>query len=137
MNFTIHSLLFALLIWAPASCDQKAAAPLPLKQEFDLKLGQSVVVGEERVKINFVAVAEDSRCPEGAQCIWAGNAKIALTVRKGNAKPTSIELNTGVTPQQTSYMGHGIKLTGLRPHPKVNSSIDKKSYVATLIVSKE
>jgi hypothetical protein len=135
MNFTILSFLFALFLWAPASCDQKATAPL--KQEFDLKLGQSVVVGEDRLKINFVSVAEDSRCPEGAQCIWAGNAKLALTVRKGNAKPSSIELNTGVTSQQASYMGHEIKLTALRPHPKVNAGIDKKTYVATLIVTKE
>jgi hypothetical protein len=135
MNFTIVSFLFAFLLWVPASCDQKAT--VLLKQEFDLKLGQSIVVGAERLKINFVSVAEDSRCPEGAQCIWAGNAKIALTVRKGNAKPSSIELNTGVTPQQTSYMGYEIKLTALRPHPKVNTSIDNKRYVATLIVSKE
>ncbi|MEO8434623.1 MAG: hypothetical protein ABI596_06985 [Pyrinomonadaceae bacterium] len=135
MNLTILSFLFALVLWAPASCDQKAAAPL--KQEFDLRLGQSIVVGAERLKINFVSVAEDSRCPEGAQCIWAGNAKIALTLRKGNAKPSSIELNTGVTPQQTSYMGYEIKLTALRPHPKVNAGIDRKTYVATLIVSKD
>ena len=78
MNFTIVTLVFAFLLWAPASCDQKAT--VPLKQEFDLKLGQSAVAGDERLKINFVSVVEDSRCPEGATCIWAGNAKIALTL---------------------------------------------------------
>ena len=135
MNFTILSVLFALFLWAPASCEQKAT--VPLKQEFDLKLGQSVVVGAERLKINFDSVVQDSRCPEGATCVWAGNAKIALTLRKGSGKSSSVELNTNLNPKQTSYLGYEIKLTALRPHPKVNTSIDKKSYVATLIVSKE
>ena len=138
MNFTILSFLFALVVWAQP-CDKKAVSvnkPVSLNQEFDVKIGQEVTIKGEGLKIGFASVAEDSRCPEGVNCIWAGNAKIALSLQKGKSKPAPVALNTGVEPGRHSYMGYEVKLVGVRPYPKANTTTDKKSYVATLIVSK-
>lgn len=133
MNFTILSLLFALVVWAQP-CDKRGVS---LDQEFDLKVGQEVTVEGEGLKIGFGSVGEDSRCPEGVTCIWAGNAKIAVRLQKGKSKSASVELNTGVDPRRHSYMGYEVRLVALRPHPKMNTTIDKKDYVATLVVSKQ
>jgi hypothetical protein len=134
MNFTILSFLFALIVWAQPLCDKKG---VQLKEEFSLKAGQELVVKGEKLKIGFREVVEDSRCPEGAQCIWEGSAKIVLRLRKGNGKPSTVELNTAVDPRQRSYMGYEVRLLALRPHPKLNTTIEKKGYVATLVVSKQ
>ncbi len=132
MNFTILSFLFALLIWAQP-CDKKGVA---LNKEFDVKVGQEVTVEGENLKISFGSVGEDSRCPEGVNCIWAGNAKIAVRLQKGKST-ASLELNTGVDPKRSSYLGYEVGLVALRPYPKMNTTIDNKGYVATLIVSKQ
>ena len=133
MNFTMLSLLFALVVWAQP-CDKRGVS---LNQEFDLKIGQEVKIEGEDLKVGFSSVGADSRCPQGVTCVWAGNAKIGLRLQKGNNQSASVELNTGVDPRRNSYMGYEVRLAALRPHPKVNTTLNKKSYVATLIVSKQ
>ena len=131
MNFTILSFLFALVVWAHP-CDKKG---VPLNKEFDVKVGQEVTVEGEGLKIGFASVGEDSRCPEGVNCIWAGNGKVVVKLQKGKST-ASVDLNTGVNPKRHSYMGYEVTLVALRPHPKVNTTIAAKDYIATLMVSK-
>src|SRR5215510_15692192 len=57
-----------------------------LGQEFKIKNGQEVVVRGEKLRINFVGVVDESRCPTGAVCVWEGNAVVVLDVSKKNKK---------------------------------------------------
>jgi hypothetical protein len=133
MNFTILSFLLALVFWVQP-CDRKG---VELNQEFDLKVGQVATVEGTGLKIGLTSVREDSRCPEDVTCIWAGNAKVAFSLQKGKSKSAPVELNTGIDPRRHSYMGYEVRLVGLRPNPKSKTTLDKKRYVATLIVSKQ
>ena len=133
MKLTILSFLLALVFWVEP-CEKKGVA---LNQEFDLKVGQVATVEGTGLKIGFASVREDSRCPEDVTCVWAGNAKVAISLKKGKSKLASVELNTGINPKQHSYMGYEVRLVALHPNPKSKTTLDKKSYVATLIVSKQ
>ena len=53
-----------------------------MNREFDLRVGQEITVAGTDMKVRFDSVKEDSRCPEGVDCIWEGNAKIALTLKQ-------------------------------------------------------
>jgi hypothetical protein len=117
----------------PASRTQEAA----LGQEFELKFGQQVSIKEEGLKISFSQVAEDSRCPTGVQCIWAGNARVVLKLNKARRRSTVMSLNTGVEPKQKSYGGYEVKLLELNPYPKEGAPIRKRNYVAKLVVSRK
>ncbi len=108
-----------------------------LNQEFELKLGQQVLIENERLRISFTGVAEDSRCPEGVQCVWAGNGKVVLRLIKMRKRATMMKLNTGVDPKQNTYQGYEVKLVSLNPYPKKNARIKMKDYVATLVVSRK
>ena len=127
------ALLFAIIIGCAARSDAKEKM---LGQEFNLKIGQKARIKGEDLTINFSSVAEDSRCPEGVDCIWAGNAKIVLKLSKSNGASTSIELNTNTEPREKSFERYEIVLKKLSPYPKKDSSIKKKDYVATLVVKK-
>ena len=116
----------------PASRTQEAA----LDQEFELKFGQQVSIKEEGLKISFSNIAEDSRCPTGVQCIWAGNARVVLKLNKARRRSTVMSLNTGVEPKQKSYGGYEVKLVELNPYPKEGAPIRKRNYVAKLVVSR-
>ena len=107
-----------------------------LGQEFEVRVGQRVTIEGERLRVTFDHVAEDSRCPEGVNCIWAGNAKVVLKLGKGRRRVSTMTLNTGVDPRQADYRGYEVKLVKLDPYPKEGKQISGKDYVATLVVSR-
>lgn len=43
-------------------------------------MGEEKSLQKEKLKIKFVDVPEDSRCPMNARCVWIGNARIKLKV---------------------------------------------------------
>ena len=110
---------------------------VPLGQEFKIKVGEQVVIKEAGLKITFSAVAEDSRCPTGVNCIWAGNGRIVIKVSQGRGKVADVQLNTGIEPRQDRFQEYEVKLVELNPYPqKEGIPIKRGVYVATLVVNK-
>lgn len=108
-----------------------------LGEEFKLGLGKSAAVRGEGLEIEFVSVVEDSRCPQGVDCIWEGNARVRLRLKRARGTPAEIELNTNLEPQRAAADGYEVRLTSLAPYPQANQPVDQKSYVATLEVRKQ
>ena len=54
--------------------------------------GESVLLKESGITIKFLSISEDSRCPEGVTCVWAGVAiaDLELSSKTEKAKPASI-----------------------------------------------
>jgi hypothetical protein len=136
MTSAILSFLFLFTATAAAQ-PASGVKDATLGQEFEIKLGQQVSIRREGLRISFSHVAEDSRCPEGVTCVWAGNGKVVLRLTKTRKRAGLMSLNTGLDPKQDDYQGYDIKLVGLAPHPKKGVPMRKKNYVATLIVSRK
>ncbi|EAY27727.1 translocation/assembly module TamB domain-containing protein [Microscilla marina] len=99
--------------------------------EFEMSYGTTVNIKDFDLTFNEV---EDSRCPEGAQCIWAGNVKVnfkvggfGFTLTKEAGKP---EL------AQTTINDYVVKLVEVTPYPSVGTTINKANYRAKVIVTK-
>jgi hypothetical protein len=134
MNLFASFLFFFLMTgWMEPSPKVKRAQ---LGREFTLHAGEQVLIKEADLKISFSQVGEDSRCPTGVKCIWAGNGKVVLKVSRGDAKAVEVELNTNVEPKQYRFQDYDIKLSGLNPYPHKDVAIKRGQYVATLLVSK-
>ena len=76
------------------------------------------------VTITPQAVVEDSRCPEGVQCIWAGRAVI-------RAKLESVEgsiTETFEIGQTVTFGSQTIKFEALTPAPAQGKEIPDSSY---------
>ncbi|MBM2841489.1 MAG: hypothetical protein HW412_2017 [Bacteroidetes bacterium] len=123
------SCFFALALLL-VQCSSDPVGP-KLGEEFDLKIGERVVVQNQNLFIKFKTVDGDSRCPEGAMCLWAGNAKVFLLVSRED-----IALNTYLDPKLATYSNYTIRLVVLNPPPRLNDPIDSKEYVARLLVTK-
>jgi hypothetical protein len=128
---------FLLILTSAFAQPMSRVKEAALGQEFELKLGQQVLIENERLRISFTNVAEDSRCPEGVQCVWAGNGKVVLRLIKTRKRAATMKLNTGVDPKQNAYQGYEVKLVSLNPYPKKNVRIKMREYVATLVVSRK
>jgi hypothetical protein len=110
-----------------------------LDREFKLTAGQQVTVKGTKLRIRFVAVENDSRCPKDVTCVWAGNAAVQLQLGSGRSSKT-VTLNTSKSPSfvsETEYRGYKVKLVDLSPYPRSNRKIGRRDYTATLLVSKE
>lgn len=131
--FISFLLFFSMAGWAEPPHKEKRAQ---LGREFTLRVGEQVAIKEAGLTISFSAVAEDSRCPKGVDCIWAGNGRVVMKVSKGHGTAATVELNTGVAPKEQRFQDYEIKLVGLNPYPQKGVNLKRGDYTATFIVSK-
>jgi hypothetical protein len=92
------------------------------------------------LRIKFVAVEDDSRCPADVKCVWAGNAAVRLEVSTNRRDSTSLTLNTSRSSAlvgETQYQGYKLRLVELNPYPRSDQKIAAGDYTVTLLVSKE
>ena len=73
------SLVGIAVMMLAASC----APVYGLPGEAVLKPGESIGDANRSIKITFVEVLGDSRCPADALCIWQGNVKVLIAVAYG------------------------------------------------------
>lgn len=112
-----------------------AAAEPELGRPFDVKPAEMMTI--QGLRITFEGVSEDSRCPTGAQCMWAGDAAATFTLEKPPATPVHRTLHTnGRFEQQTDCDGFVVKLEDIKPYPKEGAAIRPDDYRATLVVTK-
>ena len=98
---------------------------------FTIKVDEVKTVPGTRIKVKFIELVEDSRCPADVRCVWAGNAKIKLRFSKGSDVEV-VELNTALKPQTVEFGGYSFRLSGLVPRPRSNVRISRLGYVAAL-----
>jgi len=112
-----------------------------LNEAFALAGGQDAVIAGEKLRIHFDEVLEDSRCPTQVDCVWTGQARIAVVVQPGEGAPRTLEFNTNPAPGQnlqSAQVGeYTIKLLSLEPYPQTpEDAIPLEQYRATLEVRK-
>ncbi len=139
--------VLALSIFAAVACAGSGGAvgsnnPVGTKvvavdQDFDLAPGGTGTIDSGALTLTFDKVAEDSRCPTGVQCVWAGNGTVMLTVAPSGASKYSVQLNTTLDPHAATAGPYQIGLVGLKPYPKQGSTIPPKSYIVTLRITRQ
>jgi len=100
-------------------------------EPFTLGLGESAEVGG-RALVRFARVSEDSRCPEGVQCVQAGNAAAAFSVESERGSAT-LTLHTDREPRGAAAMGVELSVVELHPRPVAGAPTDSAAYRATLV----
>lgn len=97
------------------------------EQKETIKFGKQKKFSRSKLTVKFVSVTEDSRCPQGVQCIQAGNARIKVEISNGTTKET-FEMNTTLGPKGASFSGFAIYLDELLPMTKANTKIKQNDY---------
>ena len=112
-----------------------AATEPELGRPFEMKPAEVATIQE--LRITFEGVSDDSRCPTGVQCAWAGDAAAAFTLRKPPAAALPRTLHTnGRFERQVEYEGFVVRLEDIKPYPKDGVTIAPDAYRATLVVTR-
>ena len=110
---------------------------------FQLKINQVASIESENLKIKFLNITEDSRCPsdEGLDyrinCVWAGQATVVVNILKNNQNLGDFSLESRTADSAVkNFDRYSIKLTKVEPYPKGGQTIELSDYIVTIIVSK-
>jgi hypothetical protein len=129
-------LLGALCLVAATACVEKSPAgpTAPLNQQFTLRRGETVSINSASVRLEFVEVTGESRCPANVQCVWAGDAIVHVRALDG-AAVADYELHAGDSRRSAaSHRQLRIELVQLEPYPVSTRPIGQDDYRATLRV---
>ncbi len=106
-------------------------------QEFSLSIGQSAVISGENFEIKFKEILEDSRCPEGATCIWEGRVSAIVEITENGSPYQMVLTQPGLTDEYTEETYKEYRLTfKVEPYPEVGKEIATSDYRLLLTVSK-
>lgn len=110
-----------------------------LGREFKLRVGQRAAVEGEGFRVRFASVENDSRCPAGVACVWAGNAEVLIEAEAGGQR-AGLKLNThggDKFPKESRHGQYSVGLVALDPRPRTDSETKATDYVATLVIRRE
>jgi len=86
--------------------------------EITLAIGQSLRLRNPDLQVRFLAVPEDSRCPNNVTCVWAGDARIALAATGAVERAFDLHLPTEQIGSSKVVLGpYEIEAEALEPAP--------------------
>ena len=125
---------FALI---SSSCAANGVVEGRLNEEFSLHIGQSAYIAGENLKIEFLEIVEDSRCPKDVTCIWAGRAVASVRITYGCPAQELLLTQPGLTDQYSKEDFQHYQLSyRVQPYPEQGEKIPEDQYRLLLIVSK-
>lgn len=134
----VRILIVSLLLVLPAACaggpgdaGEPSVQQLPV-DSLELAPGQDVRV--QRLRLTFLDVAEDSRCPIDAICIWQGNAAVRIALGAGPRASQAFVLQTADGTPTVDFAGYRVTLLALLPAPRAGVRIPPAAYRAILRV---
>lgn len=119
-----------LCLLLTTACDEKTTLgpTVPLNERFTLAPGETAVIADTALRVQFVRVSNDSRCPADVVCIQGGDALVHILVNGGG-----YELHTGDASRASiTHRGVSIELVELQPYPFSSRTIAPGDYRATL-----
>jgi hypothetical protein len=132
----------ALLAMLLAACGGDAvtspATPtVKVGEEFTLAPGQTASISDAGWRVKFEKVANDSRCPVDATCVWEGDATAEVVVTPGGASPTTVELHTQRMRAREAKVGDlYLRLVSLVPVGRSTAPVAPADYRATFVASR-
>lgn len=101
---------------AIAGCVRPQPPEVEIGRPFALAL-DSVARTSDGLWIRYVAMLEDSRCPRGAQCVWAGTVRVVvvLTPPSGSGRIDTLDLTR--SPSSAPIANHVVRFAEFSPPP--------------------
>lgn len=89
-------------------------------------------------RLQIDSVLNDSRCPVGVVCVWAGNAQVRLDLIVEGNYHYQFSLNTNSSFQQdTLIRGIKYKLLNVLPYPDINKELNYQKYRVRVSATKQ
>jgi hypothetical protein len=115
-----------LFVFVLAACQAVGAKKVNLDQEFTLAPGRVAELDGQGFTVKLIGVIEDSRCPLGLTCIWAGQAAVRLGFRSSQEDV--------IEGQEVAVEDYRVIVLKVNPEPVKGRKISPAEYRVTLKV---
>ena len=138
IKFIVAALLAIGILLVGGGCASSENVAAGLGQEFTLAVGQTATIQDEQLKIKFVEVIGDSRCPSDVQCIWQGEVSCKLEITLQGTTDTKVLTQPGLTqgPAISDFAGYQLQFN-VQPYPKSGKKIQTMDYRLQMTVTKK
>lgn len=121
-------IISAIILSSITACKTQNNPPTQMttisKNDNDVQIlkGQDITTKNSKLMISYKELTEDSRCPVGVTCVWAGVAVVNVEVSTVSARPRIIQLATmdveskNLKNKQIIY-GYELTLKSVNPYP--------------------
>jgi hypothetical protein len=134
------AVILPLLLLGPGPCSPDRTAG-PASAEITegiitLQWRQALLIQPEEITITFEQVLEDSRCPEGVMCWWAGLANVELSLQKTGRQQAAFTLSdhdmdwqgSDCCRKEDQVWGLTFRYIMLEPYPVYDVTPDSTDY---------
>jgi hypothetical protein len=133
----MRALVVVACLLLVTACDEKSPTgpSVVFNEQVTLAPGQVAAVTGTNVRLEFIEVTGDSRCPADAVCIQGGDAVVHIRAYEGNSSNV-YQLHTGNSALASATHGPvRFTLVLLQPYPFSSRTIAPGEYRATLAIS--
>lgn len=134
----VVSVVFVMLIAAACAraTDTAPAQPGPsatIDDTLTIPLGKQASTRDGAVRLTFVRLVSESRCPINVVCVWQGDAAVRL---HGIATAGAVEVtvHTALDPKTFSVNGYTVTLLDVLPYPGSAAS-ESRAVVRVMRIS--
>lgn len=115
-----------------------ATAP-QLDQEYALPFGAILRFASEGLRVGFMDLQEDSRCPSDVTCSHVGQAMILMDTAHDSSRLLggfTLTVGNDLEAASEKFQGYTVTLINLDPYPISTQEIRPQDYIATVVVTK-
>ncbi len=115
----------------------RADIRVSLGTQFAIAIGQSASIASENINFEFINITEDSRCPSGVTCIWAGRVSCSIEILRDRTKSEKILTQSGLTEGYATdlYEQYQLKFR-VEPYPQSKKTINQSDYRLMIEITK-
>ncbi len=131
----VNLALIGLLLFTACS-NKSVQISAELGQSVKLALNQAVSIDREPLKIRFLEVIGDSRCPRGVICVWEGEVSSSVEITYRNS-PNRVTLTQRGSSSSTTDFNEYWITCAVQPYPEAGKKIEKQDYRLLITVNKK
>jgi len=125
-----------LLLFTVMGCDEVSnSQTFTLGKESTFGINQLYTSTDGRNTLQITEI-NDSRCPDGVECIWAGEVSLKGEWT-GSGIKIPVEFSSVILEQQKVPDGFTIQIVDVKPYPKYGVVTKPEDFVITLLIQKK
>lgn len=133
MDMKLKILVLLMMLFVVFSCETEDDGDnhFDFGKESEFEINKEYLSNNQELKFSISAI-NDSRCPTGAQCIWAGEAKVTIAIESPSVDTLILSTHDKL---KDTYRNVEFKLIEVSPYPDIQKDIKQENYLVVLKIS--
>ncbi len=135
-RFFIFLSIFLTGLLLLTGCSKSSDITGVLGRSTTLAPGQTVSLTDVSLKVKFLEIVNDSRCPTGVECFWEGEVSALVEIAQQNSSNRLVLIKRGSGMGIENFNEYEISFE-VTPYPEARKQISTKDYRLRITITKK